>query len=491
MFSLAWEYLLGRLVASDPTDRQVAEWPPHPDRVYMALVASWGETGRPPRGREALEWLESLGPPELHLPVMRHLSDTAPVAYVPVNDTAYSKGKHNPLLRDLPVGRNRQPRGFPRQPIDGACWLVWPDVPPEEAQRHRAALEALCLATASIGHSSSLVRVWVPEEEPTGELVRLSPSRDECDHQLRVPSAGRLGRLIEAYAEGGEGWDRPPPGHWQAYRQVSSNGKRHPATGVFSEKLVVLRAVGKNRRLFSATHGPEMADALRKTLMSRWQGDDRILELISGHRADGAPLEEPHVAFAGLAFVGREHADAHLMGMSMILPRGLDRSREDGCLSALARCLDDECQLSLRLGEKGTLELEAVELTAEERQTLLPNTWTAAPRGARTWASVTPVVMDRMPQRREKDPDAFLESVVGDACERAGYPRPVRVAISEVSPLHGTPHARRFHPMNRKSDKARRWHSHVTVEWSDPVVGPVLLGAGRYRGMGLLRPLYN
>ena len=45
--TIAWEYLTGYAVATDPSTRDRAEWPPHPARVFMALAAAWFETEPP------------------------------------------------------------------------------------------------------------------------------------------------------------------------------------------------------------------------------------------------------------------------------------------------------------------------------------------------------------------------------------------------------------------------------------------------------------
>lgn len=50
MFALGIELLMRRAMMTrwgDPKlgDRTEPEWPPHPDRVFMALVAAWGESG--------------------------------------------------------------------------------------------------------------------------------------------------------------------------------------------------------------------------------------------------------------------------------------------------------------------------------------------------------------------------------------------------------------------------------------------------------------
>ena len=85
MLALEVEYLTGRSVASMPNDRDQAEWPPHPGRLFMALVAAHME--RDPGDsaeRAALLWLEGLSPPEISA------ADADPrdvlEVFVPVND---------------------------------------------------------------------------------------------------------------------------------------------------------------------------------------------------------------------------------------------------------------------------------------------------------------------------------------------------------------------------------------------------------------------
>ena len=43
--------------------------------------------------------------------------------------------------------------------------------------------------------------------------------------------------------------------------------------------------------------------------------------------------------------------------------------------------------------------------------------------------------------------------------------------------------------MTRKSDGGRQSHSHAILIFDEPVRGPVTVGAGRFRGYGLCRPM--
>ena len=100
---------------------------------------------------------------------------------------------------------------------------------------------------------------------------------------------------------------------------------------------------------------------------------------------------------------------------------------------------------------------------------------------------MTPVVLNRHFKGRDKWERAA--DSVKDACEHLGLPRPREVLLHAVSRIEGTPHAREFPQLTRKRDGGRQSHSHAVVIFDEPVRGPVLIGAGRFRGYGLCRPI--
>src|SRR3954454_21793932 len=103
MLALEVEFLLGRYAATDFRDRERSEWPPHPARLFSALVAAAHESGLGESARAALLWLETLEPP--HLAAEATPAEQPPVTvFVPVND---------PEKDSLPQRAERQPRSFP------------------------------------------------------------------------------------------------------------------------------------------------------------------------------------------------------------------------------------------------------------------------------------------------------------------------------------------------------------------------------------------
>jgi len=60
-----------------------------------------------------------------------------------------------------------------------------------------------------------------------------------------------------------------------------------------------------------------------------------------------------------------------------------------------------------------------------------------------------------------------------------------------MPPLRGVPPSRAFHIVRPGTGERFRNHyiAHVVLEFDQPVKGPVLIGAGRYFGLGLFAPL--
>ena len=198
MFALGIHYLNGwSMAAADGARKERAEWPPHPDRVFMALAAAWFETGEDPAEGDALRWLETLPPPAIAGSDAD--SRAVVVSYVPVNDASIARrlpasGNLNKLkdagLAQLPEYRSRQPRGFPVAiPHDPRVHLIWPEA---KSDVHRAALERLAARVTHVGHSASFVQMWLETDPPERTWI---PTTEVAPQRLRVTGPGRLKSL--------------------------------------------------------------------------------------------------------------------------------------------------------------------------------------------------------------------------------------------------------------------------------------------------------
>ncbi len=546
MWALQVELLTGRFVATAYNSRRSSEWPPHPARLYSALVATHCEAPtKCPEEQAALLWLERQAPPSIRA------SDASErdvgTVFVPVNDASVvgsfdkqeaavtaarsavsvateshdakalakarralekaeaalaaaaaratarpskkTKGGAAAAVRVLPDGRSRQPRAFPSvTPEDPTVTYIWDDASPSPEVRR--ALEGLVGRLVRLGHSSSLVAarvvdapgdaVWRPA--PVGELT------------LRTVKEGQLDALERARHLHRETEPRVMPAVFQPYTRSSEDSAEPAIAGVFEEEWLVLRRVGGPSFPMAATVA--VAAAVRGALLR--YAEEPVASVLSGHGAGGGPAQEDHLAIVPLPFVGHARATGSILGVALVLPRATPVEARRAVFRAVRAWEDasrqedeDTPALPIRLGRAGVLEVERVEW-APVPATLRPETWTAP---ARVWLSATPVALDRNPgDLRSRDRDAGAKAlaqagaIVASACVRVGLPEPVAVEILPAAPWAGADKARRFPRFPENPAKLQRVLTHIRVEFAVPVRGPLLLGAGRYLGLGLMRP---
>ena len=489
MFAIGVELLMRRAIITRWESREALgrdrepEWPPHPDRVFMALVAAWGEAGEDGGQREALEWVETLPAPAFAV-TMEVSERTSFTSYVPVNDDSSPMGKKGPFgpMGSLPIGRNRQPRQFPAAiPDSPTLSLIWNvDLP----ANLRPALEKVCELVTYLGHSASPVRVWVEDQPPEPTLI---PEDNRATHRLRMYAGGRLGYLKNRFDVG----LRPQPSLWKGYAQPKKPEKEEVQDGPFDPGVFVLRELPGNRRYALESCGI-IADAIRMELMRRHGSN--APEWISGHAADGSVSKQSRPAYLPLGYVDHEHADGHLLGVAVVVPRDFEHTERLFELLGLhggENLREIEAgvpflSLTIRNPHLGNREIGKLELELDERPegrrpfTLKSFTWT---HPHRSWKTVTPIMLPQFPRRW-----LSAEEVVAKACVDAGYPSPVAVRVSSHRSCCGVPHSRAFHVKPRQA-KPPRPLTHAAIEFPVPVRGPVLIGAGRYSGYGACRPL--
>ncbi|MHB1403879.1 MAG: type I-G CRISPR-associated protein Csb2 [Thiobacillus sp.] len=531
MLVFGLRYLNGFAAAAESDNLERAEWPPHPGRVFMALVAAHFQTGADPAERDALLWLEGTerggeisaptitAPEETRRDIVQH--------FVPVNDIAIWKEKKDkqkkknppPPLQSAPgIMRVRNPRVYPRAWLqDNGVYLNWPDLdPPDE---HRKTLADLCSKVTRIGHSSSLVQMWLAEPEEIGE-PNWVPDDERATTYLRVPGPGTLEyleqqynvRAVEDYASlkmteqqaddprerrtakqrlseeynNQSPQQRPTLSLYQGYaRPIQENAIVHVANTVFSPHLLVLQLNAKQGpfRHLDSISTLAVTSRWREAILSHSNSlSEPVCRLLSGHDAKGGPANDPHLAFLPLAFIGHERADGHLLGMGLALPATLSREERRDALRAIAAVQE------LRLGPLGVWNIEPV--TAGQPQwNLKAETWTGHPNGVTHWATVTPVVFDRHPKAKNKARcQQETVTMIAAACTRIGLPEPREVIVTPVSAHLGVPSSFAF-PQFQRKDGTNRRHSHAILVFDEPVCGPILIGAGRFRGYGTFRPM--
>lgn len=474
------EFLTGVYRAAEGPDSDVPDWPPQPDRVFSALTSAWGVRGEVPCEREALEWLECQPAPAIW--ASDYTARTAPDVFVPPNDARASRAEtsraEKVYLRVLPEHRARQPRRFPvARPDDPMVEMVWAKGADGGVLD---SLNALANHVGYLGHSASLVRCrFLVGREGRSERT---PSQAR-----RGVYPGRLRELREAHRA------RPVRPVIRSGASIPSASKTESAP---STEWLVLEAVEGDIPDIRAA--ALVCRLCRHALMAGYRrvgwGDD-IPEVVSGHSRDGLPTRLPHLAIVPMAFVGSSHADGRVFGFALVPPPNKPLEQIDGFREAFEKVATYHPGQQRRvLSLKGTplrkpLSLAPAPTQGRARQSLVADPYLGK---SSRWASVTPIVLERHLKRND---DAELRELVALACENAGLPRPSpdRIRVGKHSTINGAPPATPLSgepPWMRwkvPNSLASRRLVHAIIDFERDLRGPVLLGAGRFTGLGLCR----
>jgi CRISPR-associated protein Csb2 len=468
------EHLLGAAFAAREPDNPAPDWPPQPDRVFSALVAAWGARGERNEERAALEWLEAQPAPEI-IASGGH-PRTAPVVFVPPNDP---EGGRVGNAAVMPALRRRQARRFPAfRPDHPVVSLVWREAAPDASTL--AALNALAADTAYVGHSASLTRCRFRDDE-----VALGPAIASRRRVYR----GRLAELENAFHS--TPLRRPSPGA----PVRATPDQKEPISSVFSDRWLVLEHVGGEMPDLRAA--PVVSKRLRNTIMAGYDRTGQggaIPAEVSGHSPDGGPSPDPHLAIAPMAFVGSPYASGVVYGFALIPPRQWCPFTDAAFRKALSAITEwnEDGRRELKL-EGDRLRLTFTTVAEPALRSLDPAPYIAE---ARVWASCTPLVLDRhLKEAANAAREEEIERLIRLACAKIGLPEPSRVAAGRHSALEGAASA---YPSGR-APRWMRWRLpdsvasrqlvHAVIEFPDKICGPVILGAGRFVGLGLFRAL--
>jgi CRISPR-associated protein Csb2 len=519
--TLSLQFPAGRYVAASWGNRDEVEWPPHPARLCLALIDVLHKCGNADQSRDALAWLFRQPPPAIVIPA-RHLAEEQLLdgIFVPQNPSVAEGIKHP-----------RKQRSFPAVFLDSDAPTVffhWPKA--EMTAQLKDSLSLLVASLPRFGHSSSLVVASVSQDSPPlGDDWRLIIPFDldnpgSPEFRLRINWDGLLESTEAAYdAKGREEemaklihkaalsakpgtYLRPaasprgrhdPRHHWHGYTE---DLEAPPVRTPWDKRILILRQIGGDRMGLSSIW--QITQVFHKALLDRWGRNSTLGPIpswLSGHHSGPSgkptgPVDACHLSIFPLAFVGSSHATGHLLGLGIAVPRPEDINVDPATFriqwrQALA-CLLADGELELCPPDRAWSLRVIPEESPDPKLALRPSRWT---RPTTAWTSITPIILERHPKPHfDKDPVAWrksCEAIIADACSRLGLPRPERVEVSPHSPISGVPPAFAFAAPAARSGRPRRFHVHATLQFAKPIEGPLLLGAGRYRGYGLCLPL--
>lgn len=471
----------------------VPDWPPAPARLLQALLAACAKGGAvAEQDRVALEWLEKLPAPVIGAPVAHEGS--LRIDYVPNNDLD-SKGGDPGRIADIRTAKLVRPRLFDPQLALVYRWAV--------VQPDRDNASIICRIADSVYQfgrgvdmawaSAELLGEDIAEQrllEYTGVIYRPCDSGSGC--MLLCPQAGSVESLLDRYRAqllrfgqiGDEVVFNQPPK--PRFRQV-------PYNSAAKRMLYDLGAVGGGSVSWPLTRCAELAERIRDRGAKRLaQGTPErktlVQRVLVGRGATEADKEQ-RVRVLPLPSIGHRHADRGLRRVLVEVPPNCPIRPDDIDWAFSGLTIEDE--------ESGEILFELV--PAADAGML--KHYAINGEGGLRWRTVTPVAISESHsggKLRRDQVDGQVTAVarlaeqgrvvhaVRQALRHAGMSGTVAEVIVQSEPFEAKgvdaarfEHLPRFH-------RHRLWH--VELTFSERVPGPLVIGDGRYLGLGLMAP---
>jgi CRISPR-associated protein Csb2 len=473
---------------------------PSPFRLFQALVAGAGISGPlDDRTKQALAWLEAL--PDAPLVASPRLArGQAVTMFMPNNDLDKFGGD----VRNIAKTRGAQKVWRPRHFDASVPWIyAWPFANVDEGDTHAKAICALADKLYQLGRGVDMAWAWGDLLDEAALEARLAEyngvvRRPSVGDGLKLgcPSEGSFDSLERRYQtarfrteDGQRVFVQPPK---PSYRQVSYEAPL--ARQVFelrssadSERRVAWPLEGASSLVVLVR---EAARARLSTAMpSRTVEIDQYLVGRTRDGSNAVPAER-RVRIIAIPSIGMHYADRAIRSVLIEVPASCPLRSED-VRWALS---------GAELFDPQTGEVKDVLLSPSADDDMLRHYGVGA--RARVFRSVTPLVLPEEGKRRRIEPTRKLteaksglervlevsgaRAAVVQALRHAGVSAPVESIRLQREPFDGA--GSRVEPFaeGTRFEKERLWH--VEIAFGMPIEGPLLLGDGRFLGLGLMAP---
>ncbi|WP_295432976.1 type I-U CRISPR-associated protein Csb2 [uncultured Thiodictyon sp.] len=487
----------------------VGEWPPAPARLFQALICGGARGGTLPEdARAALAWLE-----RLTVPVIAAQKGTRGQHYtmfVPNNDLDSVDGDPRDIGK-IRAGKLVHPWLFDAAMPFFYGWLY--DADDDQASN----ANVICNLAGEVYQFGRGVDVaWasgevIDEPDLTDRLARYQgtlfrPTASGQGTFLDCPAIGSLASLEARFAAGrqrftfhNEGhktnvlfsqapkahfrsvaYDSPPSRWLFELRSTAADASFAPWPQEHAAALVVQLRDAANQRLADSL--PDRAALIERVLIGR-----SASEADKGSRVRIVPLPS----------IGHVHADRGIRRVLVEAPTGCEIGAEDiaWAFSGL--------QVSLSIDVESGEILEETRLVRTIDLNMLDHFGVASDKPNRLWRTVTPAALPGRAARRRIEPGSLREEAKGgeerlqehgrastavlQALRHAGIRAKVAsIRLQREAFAAKGARAEAFSPGTRFA-KERLWH--VEVQFIDPVEGPLIIGDGRYLGLGLMEPV--
>lgn len=478
--------------------------PPAPARLFQALVAGAGISG--PLTSDvtaALHWLEEQGPPTIAVPRMdegQRLTN-----FVPSNDLDAVGGDQR-RIGEIRTQKVFRPRMFNAQQPMLFAWHF-----DDEDDRHARRLEVLADQVYQFGRGIDFAWAWgeLIESDQAKELLErydgivFRPATAGDGIKVSCPQRGSMQSLDDRYraysrrfstvTEGRsvkQLFSQPPKPRFASVSYDSPPSRRvfelrDPETDKF-----VAWPLERTVQLVT-TIRDSVADALRRALANQAANIERFL---IGRKADGSDAgpSELRVRFIPLPSIGHHHVEREIRRLVVEVPCG-----------CLLRADDVYWAVSKTVIEQMTDdETSQVIVLAPTDDDSMPRHFGIGASPSTQWRTVTPIALPEDSKRRRIEParktleaknaterhqehETACRALV-QAVRHAGISAQVEEVKLQREPFEAKGRRVEDFAPGTRFQKERLWHAEIT--FSDPIAAPVVVGCGRFLGLGLMAP---
>lgn len=485
------------------------DWPPSPARLFQALVGGGGLGGPIERSeREALAWLERQGPPIIGAP-RAWQPRRGVLFYMPNNDSDSIGGEATQIAKIRTATKVFQPYFFDSSIPFVYAWSVG-QAPDDE--NNAKVIQSLAERLYQLGRGIDMAWAWgdVLNDGKFDELLVAYPG------QVFRPTAGNSGLALACPGGGSlESIERRYRAQSRRFRYERSGKSvkvvfRQPPKPRFqtvaygsppAHQLYELRkptAEGKfapwpldGVYTLMARLRDGAVERLKRAMPARTAEIERVLVGRKPDGTNGGPPEN-RMRIIPLPSIGHFHADRDIRRVLIEVPPNCPLRPGDvrWAFSGLD-VVDIE-----------TSEMHVV-LTPADDSNFLHHYGVNDDGHHRLWRTVTPAALPESTRRRRIDParkrdeakagherareQARAAAAVCQALRHAGVREAVETIRVQREPFEGNGARVEAFADSTRFDKHRLWH--VEIGFAAPLSGPLVIGDGRFLGLGVMAPL--
>lgn len=487
------------------------EWPPAPARLFQALVAGAGVSG-PIEGaaRDALEWLEHLEAPVIAVP--RKRDGNTVTLYVPNNDLDSVGGDLRRIAEIRGSKKVFKPRLF-----EAAIPFMygWSFVPTPESVKNATDLIVLVERLYQFGRGIDFACAWGELLETSALEERLlsypgevrRPSLRGSGLTLKCPTRGSLKSLDDRYSAFGQRFHIERRGRTFVQTLTKPPESRFVPTTYDSpvaNYAFELRERSEEAPIASwpLSQIVKLVELLRDTAVTRLISAEPsqradIEQTLVGHRPSDASNIPPaeRVRILPLPSIGYYYADRDIRRVLIQVPPSCPLRADDIAWSFSG------------IEVPGPDSAEGVRIltpsSLDNAENMLAHYGIGCDEAYRLWRTITPTALPEPAARRRIDPgrrgqEAKLGServeeytraagTVLQALRHARITVPVRHIRLQREPFESKGQRVETFANGTRFSKHRLWH--VEIEFTNEISGPLVIGDGRFMGLGIMSPI--